>query len=176
MSDEHLLSEARGVFMEESREMLTQSDALPVDGALMSGVRGDALRCNVRSGLTLPSTQEALGSGVTVIADRSVTGERLDMELLVRGRRVSVTFAPTDGAGALAVPNGFGLSLPQGSFVARTVSVDDTTMWRVHLSAPVPLRAMPTCLQGRWMVRAWSDEGESEDAAASRFDELGTCE
>ncbi len=114
----------------------------------MSGVRGDAQRCQVRASVTFPGAGESAGSGVTVLADRSVTGERIDMELLVRGRHLSVGFTPSDGAGALTVPDGFGVALPQGALVAREVTADDATLWRVRLSADVPLRALPTCLQG----------------------------
>ena len=156
--------------------IVTDGDGLTVDGALVSGVRGDAQRCQVRASVTFPGAGESAGSGVTVLADRSVTGERIDMELLVRGRHLSVGFTPSDGAGALTVPDGFGVALPQGALVAREVTADDATLWRVRLSADIPLRALPTCLQGRWVVRAWSDEAESEDATATRFDELGTCD
>jgi len=156
--------------------LVTEFDGLGVEGTLVNGVRGDAQRCRVRATVNLPGAADATGSGVTVLADRSVTGERIDMELLVRGRHLSVGFAPSEGIGALSVPDGFGVALPEGAVVAREVSADDASLWRVRLSADVPLRALPTCLQGRWVVRAWSDEAETEDAAATRFDELGACD
>jgi hypothetical protein len=163
-------------------ERTSHVEGVPVDGAIVSGVRGDAQRCRVRSAVTLPvrgTVNESTGAGITVLTDATNggwEGNQITLDLLVRGRRLDVAFTPTLGADGVTARRGFGVALPPGAVEAHEETVQGVTFWRVRVRAPVPLRPGPTCLAGRWVLRASYDNTEGDQAFANRYHEFGACE
>jgi hypothetical protein len=154
---------------------------LPVDGALASGVAGDAPRCRVRHEIALPELHEedeALRGGATIAVTREpeLKDDVLSLEVVTRADRIAFAWAL---ARAAVVRRDVGVALPPGSVEVTPAQLEGRPAWRVRVRAPYPVHPSRHCEQGRWVIRASYgpvDQPGGDEAWVNRYQELGHCE
>lgn len=155
--------------------------ALPVDGALASGVEGDAQRCRVRHEIALPELHEkddALrgGAALVVTEEPTLRDDLLSVEVVTRADRLAIAWAR---AGSTVVRRDVGVALPAGSVEVTPAQLEGRPAWRVRVRAPHPVHPSRHCEQGRWVLRASygpAEQPSGDDAWVNRYQEFGHCE
>jgi len=154
---------------------------LPVDGALASGVEGDAQRCRVRHEIALPELHEkddALrgGAALVVTEEPTLRDDLLSVEVVTRADRLAIAWAR---AGSTVVRRDVGVALPAGSVEVTPAQLEGRPAWRVRVRAPHPVHPSRHCEQGRWVLRASygpAEQPSGDDAWVNRYQEFGHCE
>lgn len=161
---------------------LEDGPGLSVDGVLADDLECDVLASLARDSVAIdprePETDADVAArsraGVVLLDGPAAGADDVELDLLVRGEHLAISYTRVDDTGAATQRRDLALALPAGSVDARPADVGGLAGWRVRVHTTFPIHYSHDCWQGFWVVRAWYEGGA--EAFSQSYAEYGYCD